>query len=420
VNALLALPLPVRLAGLFVVGLLAGQLVNWGIYALAWKRRQISPWQPPLAEAPPRKWHDFLPVVGWLGLAREAPLHGSGFWVRPPLLELACGAGLAWLYWWEVTLHLAQPVVGVVPLAPAAIHQAFASHALLFWLMLVATFIDFDEKTIPDEITIPGTLLALVLAIGWPQSHLPVVTLIGPVGLAAYRGLLLTSTGAWPAWLDGGRGLGMGVAIFVAWCLALIPALATTRRGWRKAFAFYIASIRRGSAWWQMLALAAIGSAAIIAGWYRGGESWRALLTSLVGLSAGGGLVWAVRIVGWAALRKEAMGFGDVTLMAMIGAFLGWQASLIVFFLSPCAALVIAVTQWLLTGRRDIAFGPYLCLSAAFVVVAWPHVWEQVFAVFQMGWLVPIALAACLLLMMGLLMAWRLIEQALFGGEKYE
>ena len=40
-----------------------------------------------------------------------------------------------------------------------------------------------------------------------------------------------------------------------------------------------------------------------------------------------------VRVLGSQVLRREAMGFGDVTLMAMIGAFLGWQAAVLTFFL---------------------------------------------------------------------------------------
>jgi leader peptidase (prepilin peptidase) / N-methyltransferase len=293
----------------------------------------------------------------------------------------------------------------------------FVSHAILFWLMLVATFIDFDEKTIPDEITIPGTLLGLALAALWPQSHLPVIVSLGQVGILGYKGLLLTSTHHWPAWLDGWHGGLLGVAILAAWCIALIPALATLRRGWRKGIQFYFASIARESAWWKLLVLAAIGAAAIGLVWhFAGGERWQALLTSLVGLAFGGGLIWAVRVVGWVALRKEAMGFGDVTLMAMIGAFLGWQACLIIFFLSPFAALLIALTQWLVTGRRDIAFGPYLCFSALLVVLFWTEFWARFGPLFQAGWLLPMILSACLLLMMGLLMMWRLFEQAIFGG----
>jgi prepilin signal peptidase PulO-like enzyme (type II secretory pathway) len=232
--------------------------------------------------------------------------------------------------------------------------------------------------------------------------------------VAAYQPLLLTSTSDWPAWLNGSLGALLGVVIFVAWCLALIPALATLRRGWWKGMQFYFASIARESAWWKMLLLAALGSAAIIAVWNRGGDSWKALLTSLVGLAFGGGLVWAVRIGGRIALHKEAMGFGDVTLMAMIGAFLGWQACLMIFFLSPLAALVIALVQVVLTGRRDIPYGPYLCASAAMVIIYWPWFWQNLQGYFLMGWLLPGILAACLVLMMALLTAWRLIERAIF------
>ena len=81
-------------------------------------------------------------------------------------------------------------------------------------------------------------------------------------------------------------------------------------------------------------------------------------------MAVGGVAVWLVRIVGSLALGQEAMGFGDVTLMGMIGAFLGWQPALLVFFLAPFTGVLIAVSQWLLTGRKDIAYGPFLCLAA--------------------------------------------------------
>lgn len=421
-NAILAAPLELRLAVLVALGLAAGSGINWAIYALAWFPRPISPWQKPAPTAPPRHFVDFLPVAGWLGLRREASIHGTGFWVRPLLIELICGVGLAALYWWEISGHLLPRIAGIalppaLPLQPM-LHQQFAAHAVLFGLMLVATFIDFDEKTIPDEITIPGAIVGLLLAALWPLSHLP-VAVPGPLGAPTIGNLLLTSSNQWPEWLNTWRGLVLGAGGFVAWCLVLIPALCTLRRGWKKAFQFYFATLFRGSAWWKMLLLAAIGSGTIAAVWGRGDASWRALMTAITGMLFGGGLIWAVRIVGTVALRKEAMGFGDVTLMAMIGAFLGWQASLIVFFLSPFAALVVSVAQWLFTGRRDIAFGPYLCLAALVVVVKWNDIWHG-FAgpIFAMGWLVPALVGVCLMLMMGLLMLWRMGEQWLFGPPK--
>ena len=87
---------------------------------------------------------------------------------------------LALLYWWEVDQQglllrqvneLLQVAVGpLLPVkAPVAshglTHAVFLNHVLLIGLMVAASFIDIDEKIIPDEITVPGTLLGLLLAL---------------------------------------------------------------------------------------------------------------------------------------------------------------------------------------------------------------------------------------------------------------
>ena len=92
-NAILSIPLEIRLAVVFVLGSCVGAAANWAIYALAWHPRPISPWSRPDPSAPPRRLWDRLPIVGWLGLRREAALHGSGFWVRPMLVEVLTGVG---------------------------------------------------------------------------------------------------------------------------------------------------------------------------------------------------------------------------------------------------------------------------------------------------------------------------------------
>src|SRR3954466_10190979 len=63
-----------------VAGLAAGAYVNWAAYTLAWNWRPISPWARPHPEAPRRLASDRLPLYGWFGLRREAPLHGRHFW----------------------------------------------------------------------------------------------------------------------------------------------------------------------------------------------------------------------------------------------------------------------------------------------------------------------------------------------------
>ena len=101
-NLILSTPMDVRLIVLFLLGACIGGAVNWAIYSLAWFPRPISPWSRPDPTAPPRRFADRLPIVGWFGLRRESFLHGQGFWLRPMLLEVFAGLGLAWLYWWEI------------------------------------------------------------------------------------------------------------------------------------------------------------------------------------------------------------------------------------------------------------------------------------------------------------------------------
>jgi prepilin signal peptidase PulO-like enzyme (type II secretory pathway) len=139
------------------------------------------------------------------------------------------------------------------------------------------------------------------------------------------------------------------------------------------------------------------------------------MLTALVGLAASGGIVWAVRLIGTAALRREAMGFGDVTLMMMIGAFLGWQAGLMLFFIAPFAGLVIGLLQFVLRRDDVIPYGPFLCLAAAACVVGWAPIWNWAQPIFGLGWLVPAMLIVCLVLLGVLLAIWQAIKNALFG-----
>ncbi len=416
-NAILAIPMQARLVVVFVLGVCLGAAANWATYRLAWNRRAIGPWSPPDPSAPPRRFSDRLPVIGWLGLRREAALHGTGFWIRPMLLETFLGVGLAWLYWWEVCQKGLLPFQLLVPNAPfwqPLLHAAFASHVILIALMLAASMIDVDEKTIPDEITIVGTLVGLVVAAVAPRSLLP--DSLPRLALAApWDCLNLTSPNEWPSVLDGAPSivsLLVALGCWWAWCAAILPRSWYSRHGWRRATQLCCARLRRMASTRRILAMGVIGALFLAATWFCGGLNWKALLSALVGMAAGGGLVWAVRVIGAAVLRREAMGFGDVTLMAMIGAFLGWQPALIIFFLAPFAGLAIGVLRLILFRDREIPYGPFLCLAALVVIVAWAEIWAYTAATFALGWIVPLALLVCLFLMAAMLGGWRLILNA--------
>ncbi len=378
---------------------IAGQL-NRGIYRFAWHKRWFSPWTPVPVGAQVRNWLDRIPVYGWWRLRRESKVHGAGFWMRPALIELGFIVGLAGLYAFE--LHGGLLPVGAALPSRVMLRAQFFNHACLVAMMIMATFIDLDEKTIPDEVTVSGTLLAVLLAALLPAVSLPAWTRsVPPVPIELLR---LTTPEAWQPSLDGRGGVAVAGLCILGWWYAVIPKTLWYRGGTRKFFLYLGASLLRGrfSPGRTLLAVGALTVTLLV--WHHGGDRWQAVLSAWVGLAVGGMTVWLVRIVAGAALGQEAMGFGDVTLMGMIGAFLGWQPALLVFFLAPFAGVLIAVTQWLLTGRKDIAYGPFLCLAAVLLLVGWAEVWQSWgLPVFSLGALVPSLLLCSLLLLGGLL-----------------
>jgi len=401
-----------RLTALLLVGTFLGGQINRGIYRLAWIPRTIGPWSSPHGDAPIRLWADYIPVAGWLRLRRESDLHGTAYWVRPFCIEILTGLGLAGLYWWEVLSDGLAPVGPWIGRSELGLHGQFLAHTLLLCLMTVATFIDLDEKTIPDAITVPGTLLALLFAAIVGESTLPVAPLPDSNRVVA---LLTTTPNSWSFWLNGPLGLLLGLLIFACWCFALAPKTWTLRQGWKRAWIFLIASMLRRGRYRVASGLLLTGLVGISLAWHMCGPNWPNFMSALIGLAFGGSLVWSVRVIAGVVLGKEAMGFGDVTLMSMIGAFLGWQTALLVFFLAPAAAAVISIGQWLFTRDREIAFGPYLCLSATILLVSWRWVWAATAPYFEeLDWIIPLLLVISLGLMALLLAGWRLVESLFF------
>lgn len=87
------------------------------------------------------------------------------------------------------------------------------------------------------------------------------------------------------------------------------------------------------------------------------------LASALMGTVAGGGLIYIIGVIGKLIFGKEAMGFGDVKYMAMLGGFLGWKGILLAFVLACLIGSIFGIITWIITKDRYIAFGPYLSLG---------------------------------------------------------
>lgn len=100
----------------------------------------------------------------------------------------------------------------------------------------------------------------------------------------------------------------------------------------------------------------------------------QALSGSLLGYLVGGGVVWVIRILGTLGVGKEAMGLGDVHLLAAVGACLGWIDSGLAFLASAFVGLAWVIVARIFSGKltRVMPYGPYLAVATLLVLVCKP------------------------------------------------
>jgi len=113
----------------------------------------------------------------------------------------------------------------------------------------------------------------------------------------------------------------------------------------------------------DVISLPGIG-AGFIAAVLLGEPPWT---VSLIGLVLGGGILWLVAEVYHRLTGREGMGGGDIKLLAMIGAFLGWRAVPVTLLLGSLTGSVVGIGLMLLRGngaRVPIPFGPFLAAGA--------------------------------------------------------
>lgn len=357
----------VCLVWFFVLGAVVGSFLNVCICRLPWQKSVIWPDSrcPKCQEAiAPR---DNVPILSWLllgGACRKCALPISP---RYALVEALVGVLFVGMYVTDIGF-------GDRTLFAGPSFAQLGHHLVLVALLVAATFIDYDLQVIPDSITRTGMVLGLALGAAFPEIRST------PSGAAT----------TWGAFLPGVVGAGIG---YLAAALVKLPARflretifareqtpgPTTKPNVREPV---LASD-------ETFGLPVIAG---VVGWHVAvlplRPIWGGLVVGVEGLLIGGGLAWSFRTVFSALLRREAMGFGDITLTAMIGSFLGWQAAVLSFFIAPFFGLAHALWKlvpilWkMITGRstraadHEMPFGPYLAMAASVLMLAWPKLWS--------------------------------------------
>jgi leader peptidase (prepilin peptidase)/N-methyltransferase len=102
-------------------------------------------------------------------------------------------------------------------------------------------------------------------------------------------------------------------------------------------------------------------------------------VSSLIGILVGGGVLYAVAEVYYRVRHEEGLGMGDVKMLAMIGAFLGWKLTLVTLMMASLSGTVIGLS--LIATKRGgmkyaLPFGTFLALGAAAAATAGPALLE--------------------------------------------
>lgn len=304
---------------------------------------------------------------------------------RGRLIEAVFVAMATAAWWWEMHAagRVSMATEGIASVARHEIAVRYAAHLVLGGLLAAAAWVDLRHRVIPDVITMPGAVAGLLWTAADPTILLPVPHEVARSFaapriewdlLGAFGGLRTMPPPPWLGAFPAISGVLVALVAFVAWwwtCTAPLaePDMRSTT-GWR----------HRLDA--RNLALV-VGMVGILVAWWRGAEPWSAQVASLFGMVVAAGGVWLIRLGASWALEQEAMGFGDVTLMAMAGTWVGWQACVLALLVAVFIGLVHGLGQVAMRRGNELPFGPSLCMGLGIVVLGWGPAWHAVGPVFE-------------------------------------
>jgi leader peptidase (prepilin peptidase)/N-methyltransferase len=353
------------------------------------------------------KWYDNIPVFGWLKLRGKCRFCKLPISPRYPIVEAATGLLFVFYYAMYFLPGGKAPPIPVPPHAIAGLHaeklftcpsgilfvdgwEIYALYMLLICVLLAASLIDAENFFIPI-----GMIWYLIVPAGlaWhaiidkPRSPgtLIVSPMTGALALGGGVGLLVSYLlwrfGILPSsFADGGPLLEVEKEAIEKERNAAKAAgreaeeeelpqytKQQIRREMRKEMLFLLPPLV-GAVLFLYLTLKVVPVNSLWAGWMT--YHWfAALMGSVFGLLIGGAVVWLTRILGTLGFGREAMGMGDVHLMAGVGAVIGAGASTVAFFIAPFFGIALAIYMLLTGKRREVPYGPYLSMGTAAVMV---------------------------------------------------
>ena len=138
---------------IFMVGAMTGSFLNVCIVRLPLEKSIVFPGSHCVACRTPIQWYDNIPLISWLLLGGRCR---------------ACKEKISFRYWFvelltAVSFYLFYQYYGLQPV--------LWPHLVMLSGFIVATFVDFEHRIIPDEVSIGGMIAGVVLSLFVPQLH---------------------------------------------------------------------------------------------------------------------------------------------------------------------------------------------------------------------------------------------------------
>ena len=400
----MAIPNMVWMIFFFTLGASIGSFINVVVYRTPRDLSIVIPSSHCTSCNHPISFYDNIPILSWFILRGHCRHCHASFSLRYPLVELLTGLLFVFLFW----AYFIQRVRQGMPALNDGGGMVYSGHLILLVVLLISSLIDAENWFIPMSVVYFGVFSAIIFSAFAPYLIEPAAdqfNQLTPLATPKTAALALGSL------------LGLIIAIVLLetgvlkssddeteenpdeQCSPNSDAKASSQKELEEMFPEIPAPIIRRNMFREILFLtpalagglifSAIltGSGGISEWWqdFLSSQKWvLGLLGSVFGFMIGGVVVWATRILGSLAFGKEAMGLGDVHLMAGVGAMLGWTSPTIAFFVAPFMGLGWAITQLIVHKSRQIPYGPFL--SAATLVVMLTH--DMIISYFMQAFMV--------------------------------
>ena len=355
----------------FILGCCIGSFMNVVVWRLPRGESLVHPPSHcPKCGHAIKPWEN-IPIISWLCLKARCSNCHLPISIKYPLGEGATGLLFAFL--WMRIFKRGLPL------------ECIPTFFFLGGALLAAALIDAEHRFIPDQVTLSGLMFALAMALLLPSGRLALLPQPNPhAGALIFTGIKeillnwhinLTSHPVTAALVDCLLGAAMGYAILALFAWSAKHLFGNVSKSFKKPVPAILTKegirLHNTSRTWGNVLDSAYDTL-IIHGSLPASKAIAKITANANGLSIDGqSKTWEatpkqeVKIERIATTR-DVIGCGDVKLLAMIGAFLGADATIYILLTGSLLGLLYAVPSMLIRRKLipSLPFGPFLAIAA--------------------------------------------------------